>query len=56
MYTVHIRHVAKQCVRLLYNLHSEENEVGPDSRQVPVVVFMEHNVGPTYSRQRECTF
>ena len=32
-----VRNVLKQCVRLLYtyNLNIEENEVGPDSRQVP---------------------
>ena len=37
MHNVRINNVPKQCVRLLYtyNLNIEENEVGPDSRQVP---------------------
>ena len=37
VHNVRINNVPKQCVRLLYtyNLNIEENEVGPDSRQVP---------------------
>ena len=37
MHNVRINNVPKQCVRLLYkyNRNIEENEVGPDSRQVP---------------------
>ena len=37
VHNVRINNVLKQCVRLLYtyNLNSEENRVGPDSRQVP---------------------
>ena len=37
MLNVRINNVPKQCVQLLYtyNLNIEENEVGPDSRQVP---------------------
>ena len=38
VHNVRINNVPKQCVRLLYtyNLNIEENEVGPDSRQVPL--------------------
>ena len=37
VHNVRINNVLKQCVRLLYTyiLNSEENRVGPDSRQVP---------------------
>ena len=40
VHNVRINNVPKQCVRLLYtyNLNIEENEVGPDSRQVPIKV------------------
>ena len=39
MHNVRINNVPKQCVRLLYTykLNIEENEVGPDSRQVPFI-------------------
>ena len=48
VHNVRINNVPKQCVRLLYtyNLNIEENEVGPDSRQVP----------KTLKRRREKTF
>ena len=41
MHNVRINNVPKQCVQLLYtyNLNIEENEVGPDSRQVPRIDF-----------------
>ena len=40
VHTVRINNVPKQCVRLLYtyNLNSDVNGVGPDSRQVPSFV------------------
>ena len=40
VHNVRINNVPKQCVRLLYtyNLNIEENEVGPDSRQVPNII------------------
>ena len=40
MHNARINNVPKQCVRLLYtyNLNIEENEVGPDSRQVPKII------------------
>ena len=39
VHNVRINNVPKQCVRLLYtyNLNSDVNGVGPDSRQVPKV-------------------
>ena len=42
VHNVRINNVPKQCVRLLYtyNLNIEENEVGPDSRQVPKAVLI----------------
>ena len=62
VHNVRINNVPKQCVRLLYtyNLNIEENEVGPDSRQVPAVdnlrtyksvngtTFYNYIVGQTY--------
>ena len=42
LHNVCINNVPKQCVRLLYTytLNSEENGLGPDSRQVPSVVLV----------------
>ena len=47
VHNVRINNVLKQCVRLLYtyNLNSEENRVGPDSRQVPAFMLMMHSFG-----------
>ena len=43
--TAHIEHVPKQCLWLLYtyNRHSEENDVGPDPRQVQNDVINQHS-------------
>ena len=41
MHTVRIDNVPKQCAEwYTYNLYNEENEVGPDSRHVPLSYFI----------------
>ena len=47
VHNVRINNVPKQYVRLLYtyNLNIEENEVDPDSRQVPILLVGQYYGG-----------